>query len=202
MIYTPHGAVEFFAEIKTFSPDGWRSPYTWRQLLRIVLHHERIIDAISIHVSPRWEGSLHLIERARRHTEKPILAKGINPREDDIRRARDAGATMALVVGRVPKVYAEFCIIEPLSLESMRGIPDHLRVAWNSRDLIEMFRKINGLPPRNVDRPTFSEAREIRPRGWMLQASGIEHMASVEKGADAILVGTHLPKFITSLKAP
>ena len=93
-----------------------------------------------------------------------------------------------MVVGRIPKLYAEKCIIEPLTLEELRNIPESLRVAWNSRDLTTGGAK----------KETFAEARKIF-KGLLCQASNIKTVADIQPGANAILVGTYLTEFADSL---
>ncbi len=198
MIYTSSGTVELFAEVKTARPDGWTSPYSWSALFDLSCVHG---DAVAIHTNPRWGGSFKLLDQARKHTDKPILAKGIHTKDDDVRRALDVGANMVLVVGRIPKVHKELCLIEPLGLDGLYKIPPELKVVWNTNDLLALFRSINGSSKRAPKRPSWIEARTVRPTGWMCLASNIQHYSDIQPGADAILVGSHLPEFIVSLKA-
>lgn len=192
------GNVEFFAEVKPYSPSGWQSPYEWDELFELA---NEVGDVISIHTSYRWGGSFSLISKARNHTTKPILAKGIHPHDDHIKRALDCGANYVLVVGRIPNIHQHRCVIEPLTLDGLSLIPSEFRVAWNARDLVGLFRKIAKLEGERTNRPTFAEARKIRPQGWMCQASNLKTIADIQSDASAVLVGTHLPEFITSLKA-
>ncbi len=80
-------------------------------------------------------------------------------------------------------------MIEPNTLEELRALPKNLKVVWNSRDL-----KTGGLK-----KETFKEARAIFP-GWLCQASNIETLGDMEVTADAILVGTHLSRFVESIE--
>jgi len=169
------------AEVKTHSPFGFESEQTWDELFDLA---NEVGDMISIHTDPRWHGSLELIKKARALTDKPILAKGIHASDDDVTSALEAGADYVLVVGRLPKVHLDKCLIEPNTLEELKRIPIDVKAVWNSRDL-----ETGGLKQE-----TFARAREIFD-GWLCQASNIAKMADVDSQADAILVGTNLVKF-------
>ena len=145
---------------------------------------EKVGDMISIHTDSRWGGSFDLIKKAKKLTSKPILAKGIHANDEDIIKALEAGADYVLVVGRIPKIAPEKCLIEPLSLEELSKIPKELRVVWNSRDLS------NG----ELKKETFEQARKMRG-GWLCQASNIKSIQDIKEGADAILVGSYLEEF-------
>ncbi len=177
--------VEIIAEVKTQSPFGYTSSNTWDELFEVA---ERVGDIISIHTDPRWGGSFDLITKARALTNKPILAKGIHASDSDIQQALDAGADWVLVVGRMPAIYQEKCMIEPLILDELQTIPEHMRAVWNARDLKDGSKKTE----------TFAEARAIF-KGWLCQASHIRTVSDIEKGADAALVGTNLTEFAASL---
>jgi indole-3-glycerol phosphate synthase len=172
-------------EVKTQSPFGFRSTKSWDELFRVA---ERHADMLSIHTDPRWGGSYDLVRKAKSLTKKPILAKGIHATDEEIIKALDAGADYVLVVGRIPGVHAEKCLIEPISLAELKTIPKNLKAVWNSRDL----------STGGIKKETFKEARELR-EGWLCQASNIETHADIEPGADAVLIGSHLEKFIESL---
>lgn len=177
--------VTFVAEVKTKSPFGYISQKSWDELFALA---EKYGDIISIHTDERWGGSFDLLKKARNLTEKPLLAKGIHTHDDDVRRAVDAGADYILVVGRIPNVHHEKCLIEPHTLSQLQTIPKEYKVVWNSRELETGERK----------RETWEEARALR-NGWMCQASNIKAVEDVKKDADAILVGTHLEEFVASL---
>jgi indole-3-glycerol phosphate synthase len=177
--------LQIIAEVKTHSPFGWKSEHTWDELFNVA---NEIGDIISIHTDPRWQGSFELIKKARALTKKQILAKGIHERDEDIKRALDAGADFALVVGRIPGIFQKKCLIEPLTLTELKNIPFELKVVWNSRDL-----NTGGLK-----KETFQEVRELFP-GWLCQASNIRTIVDIEKEANAVLVGTHLFEFAESL---
>ena len=176
----------FIAEVKTQSPFGYRAEKSWEELFDIANTHG---DWLSIHTDSRWGGSFDLLAKARKLTQKPILAKGFHATDDDVRRAALLGADFVLVVGRVPSIYSEKIIIEPLDMDALKKIPQEYRVLWNSRDL-----ETGGLK-----KESFTDARAMRS-SWLVQASNIHTIADIEKGADAVLVGTHLEEFIKSLK--
>lgn len=173
------------AEVKTQSPYGFKSDKTWDYLFDLANEYG---DVISIHTDPRFGGSFKLLERARGKTNKPILAKGEHRVNLDIEKAIKIGANYVLVVGRIPEVYQDKCIIEPYSLQELRNIPEGFKVVWNSRDLRDGSRK----------KESFDEARKIR-KGWMCQASNIKSKKDVNSLADAILVGSYLEEFIKCL---
>lgn len=172
-------------EVKTISPFGFRSKKSWDELFAVA---ERRADIISIHTDPRWGGSFDLIRKAKRLTKKPILAKGVHESDEDIQRAIEAGADCVLVVGRIPGIHAEKCLIEPLSLDELRRLPKNLKAVWNSRDLS------NG----GLKEETFEEARQVFA-GWLCQASNIRTKGDIKEGANAVLIGANLEEFIESL---
>jgi len=178
--------VKIIAEVKTESPFGFKSVKIWEELFCIA---DEIGDIISVHTNRKWGGSLDLVERAKKLTSKPILAKGIHPTDRDVIKAHESGADYILVVGRIPEVYNEKCIIEPLRLEELYKIPDNSKVLWNTRNLH------NGKPKYE----TFEQAREIW-KGWLCQASYIRTIKDMKLGADAVLVGSYLNEFYASLK--
>lgn len=178
--------MQIIAEVKTHSPFGWRSSQTWDELFRVA---NEVGDIISIHTDPRWHGSLDLIVKARRLTEKPILAKGIHASDSDITKAIDAGANYVLVVGRIPGVHLDECFIEPNSLAELRTLDPEARVVWNSRDL-----ETGGLKSE-----TFVQARKLIS-GWLCQASNIKTLDDIEQTADAILIGEHLTDLYQDIK--
>ena len=176
--------ITIIAEVKTRSPFGYVSPNSWEELFKIA---NEVGDIISVHTDERWGGSFDLIKKARSLTDKPILAKGIHSNDELIKKAVDAGADFVLVVGRVPKIFQEKCLIEPESLEQISAIPKDFKVVWNSRDLSNGENKTE----------TFAQARNSR-EGWLCQASNIRTVTDIENGADAVLVGTHLTEFAKS----
>jgi indole-3-glycerol phosphate synthase len=180
--------VEIIAEVKTRSPFGHASDKSWDELFEVA---NKIGDIISIHTDLRWGGSFELLEKARALTDKPILAKGIHKNDTDVERAIALGANWVLVVGRIPAVHAEKCLIEPLTLEELKRIPENFRAVWNARDLKDGSLKTE----------TFAEARKVFG-GWLCQASHLQTVADIKEGADAVLVGTNLLGFVASLQFP
>lgn len=178
--------VEIIAEVKTHSPFGYSSKNTWDELFEVA---NEIGDIISIHTDSRWNGSFELLKKARKLTQKPILAKGIHENDKLIQQAIDSGADWVLVAGRIPEIHQNKCIIEPLTLQELKSIPDNFLVVWNSRDL----------STGGIKKETFTEARNLW-KGWLCQASNIKTVADIEDGADAVLIGTHLLDFTQSLK--
>lgn len=175
------------AEVKTRSPFGFTSEKSWDDLFAIALQTG---DMISIHTDPRWGGSLDLVRKARSLTRKPILAKGIHANDKDIEDALAAGADKVLVVGRVPKIHADKCLVEPNTIAELKALPRGIKAVWNSRDLSS-----GGLKSE-----TFAAARTAF-RGWLCQASNIRTMGDVHPDADAVLVGTHIEEFAASRPA-
>ena len=180
--------ITIIAEVKTISPFGFKSDNSWEELFEMA---KKIGDIISIHTDKRWGGSFDLIKKARKITSKPILAKGIHANDEDVAKALENGADYVLVVGRIPKIATEKCLIEPLNLEELSKIPKEFKVVWNSRDLSS----------GELKKETFEQARKIRS-GWLCQASNIRSVQDIKKGADAILVGSFLDEFIQSCGHP
>lgn len=176
------------AEVKTKSP--WKdhpSDRSWRELFQIAV---AIGDMVAVHTSPEFGGSWHLLRYARKLTCKPLVAKGLHPTDDDVKRAFDWGANWVLVVGRVPRVKPYACLIEPRNLTELHTIPNGLCVVWNARNLETGERKCQ----------SFKQARQLWPRPrWLCQASYIKTHQDISSDADAILVGTHLVEFARSL---
>lgn len=173
--------MQIIAEVKTQSPFGYQSHESWDHLFEIAC---QVGDMISVHTDPRWGGSFELLERACRLTKKPVLAKGIHRKDDQVWKALDCGAASVLVVGRIPKVFRKQCMFEPLALDELKMVPDGMKVVWNSRDLAT-----GGLKEE-----TFQEARVLFP-GWLCQASNIKSFEDVDPSTDAVLIGTHLNNF-------
>jgi len=177
--------MQIIAEVKTHSPFGWEAAQSWEELFELAAE---VGDMVSIHTDARWHGSFELVRRARARTHKPILAKGIHARDDEIERALEAGADWVLVVGRVPSAHLERCLIEPTTLEELARLPTTVKAVWNSRDLATGGRK-----PAD-----FARARAVFD-GWLCQASHVATVGDVNPAAEAVLVGTHLAEFARSL---
>jgi indole-3-glycerol phosphate synthase len=185
------------AEVKTASPAGWRSEESWQERFAIAEQHG---DWIAVHTDERWGGSFKLLEEARRLTDKPILAKGIHETDDLIEQCFLAGANYALAVGRIPQKHANQCLIEPWGLEDLPNYGQHTPVVWNSRDVRQLGTEQFKLDPTTGQPIAFEKVKQLRPQGWICQASGISSMRDVHPETNAMLVGTHLPEFVKSLK--
>ncbi|MBS3085621.1 hypothetical protein J4225_02965 [Candidatus Pacearchaeota archaeon] len=136
------------AEVKTQSPFLFSSPKSWNELFDIA---NNFGDIISIHTDSCWGGSFNLLKKARKLTKKPILAKGLHKNNSEIEKSIELGADLVLVVGRLPHIHKEKCLIEPLNLKELKRIPEDFKVVWNSRDLS------NG----KMKKETFKDARKI-----------------------------------------
>lgn len=179
----------FIAEVKLKSPFGYSSPQCWEYVFDLANDCPRS-DMLSIHTDERWGGSWDHLKEARKRTNKPILAKGLHPTDDDVRKALDLGANYALVVGRqVGNDLVTKCFIEPIDFRQLSAIPAWMMVVWNSRDLTTGNNK-------DMD---FAAARYVFP-GWLCQASNITSVEDVHPDADAIIVGQELENFILSLE--
>ena len=173
--------IKIIAEVKTQSPFGWKSYKKWDVLFQTAI---TIGDIISIHTDPRWGGSFDLIKKARSLTNKPILAKGIHDNDILVQQAIDSGADYVLVVGRIPLIHRDKCLIEPFTLAELQNIPLDMKAVWNSRDLAT----------GGLKKETFEQARLLW-KGWLCQASNIRTTEDICSGADAVLIGTHLTEF-------
>lgn len=174
------------AEVKTKSPFGFVSDKSWDELFYIASKYG---DIISIHTDERWGGSFDLIEKARKLTSKAILAKGIHATDGEVAEAISRGADYVLVVGRIPDMHLNKCLIEPNTIEELKNLPNNLKAVWNARDLS------NG----QLKKETFKEARKSFS-GWLCQASHIKSYDDVDLSADAILVGENLLNFVKTLR--
>lgn len=177
----------FISEIKTCSPFGFKSNYTFEELYSIANEHG---DIISVHTNPLWGGSMESIKSVRMKTNKSILAKGLHETDKEILEALSNGANFVLVVGRVPSTHmlrTGNIWIEPNSLEQLKMIPPDVVAVWNSRNLSDgSFKK-----------ETWEQARAIF-NGTLVQASNIRKLSDVKTDAQAYIVGEHLTEFIKS----
>ena len=136
---------------------------------------------------------MELVAQARKMTNKLILAKGVHATDDLVAKAFEGGADYVLVVGRVPAINRELCLIEPDTIAELRELPPSTLAVWNSRSL----RLLN--QPDNRKSETFEQARTAFP-GWLCQASNLRTVADIKPGANAVLVGTHLVEFVKSIR--
>jgi hypothetical protein len=198
------------AEVKTKSPFGYRAEWSrqfpkpaqatagwqgddglWESLLELANQRG---DWVAVHTDSRWGGSWRRLHTARDLTQKPLLAKGVHPVDDDIRRALDLGADAVLVVGRtaIDERLKDRVWFEPLHPVELRRWDKGLAVVWNRRDL-----QTGGLP-----RTLGSQARlTMVDYDWTL-ASGLTGWDVVPAGVPSILVGEHLPAFTVLPWAP
>lgn len=176
------------AEVKTESPFGFKSDKTWDELFSIA---NLIGDMISIHTDSRWGGSFQLIEKAKKLTNKPILAKGFHENDDLVKNAFNAGANFVLTVGRRSGYLPEKCLIEPYDLQQLKQYTSPNQwIVWNSRNLLDGSRK----------QETIEQARQIHSSGFLCQASNIKSYEDVFQRSDAVLIGEHLPSFFMKYK--
>lgn len=158
---------------------------SWGELFDIANQHG---DWLSIHTDYRWGGSYDLLENAKQRTERPILAKGIHSTDEEVAKAVECGADYVLVVGRVPGVYVEQCLVEVADAGQFMEFDSSVKAVWNQRNLANGARKAE----------RFDDVRHIWPN-WLAQASFIRYPKDVCPDADAFIVGTHLAQFVTSL---
>ena len=181
--------ITFIAEVKTKSPFGFKSEYSFDHLLDIANFYG---DWISIHIDERWGGSFDLLKQARKGTHNIILAKGIHESDDLVQKSFDSGADYVLVVGRIPdKKYLENCLIEPLSLEQLLG--------WNLKDIPKLVWNKRNLKDGRLSKEDIPHIRSLY-NGWLCQASGIKNINDINEKIDAFIVGENLVEFVGTLK--
>ena len=118
-------------EIKTCSPFGFTSPYSFNQLFEKVKNSDA--DMISIHTDKLWEGDYSFIWDARRTLQLPILAKGFHPTDAHVEAALNAGATYVLTVGWYSEKYNDKTWYEVENLEEFEKT-NAKYVIWNRRN--------------------------------------------------------------------
>jgi hypothetical protein len=177
------------AEVKTDSPFGYQAEQSWDELFALADHYG---DWLSVHTNPLWGGSFDLLEKARRLTSKPILAKGLHETNAELQRALDCGADYVLAVrSQPPGILGDKVLYEPTTLDELKLASGAVEKAvWNARQLAG-----DAGQPKTVD---FAEARAAFS-GWLCQASFVRTIDDIHPLADAVLVGEHLQKFITTL---
>lgn len=180
----------FIAEVKTVSPFGFKSPYTF---IELAFQAIRYGDWISVHTNALWGGDFDAISFVRKMTNKPILAKGLHTTDDDVQRALDHGADYVLVVDRLPmrKQLLDKTLLELNRLDMVIGefnaFPN-TKYVYNSRDLR------SGLPKKSYQLEEY-----LSTGAWMCQASGIRSMEDVHPKVNAFIVGEHLVEFCKRL---
>ena len=188
------GSTELWLEDKPTSKFGYKSKYTWEQLLEIALSCPHI-DKLSIHTNWEWGAPKNdrfaLVREARRHTDIPILAKGYHTDAEGVQALR-AGASQFLVIGRVPTVNLSYAVVELPMLDEFARLSRDVHALWNSRNLATGQRK----------EATFAQARALFPKPrWLCQASNLRRLSDIEPGADAVLIGECMPDIVAELKA-
>lgn len=184
----------FIGEIKTQSPFGFKSEYSFNHLMNLCIETPQV-DWISVHVSAIYGGCLDSIAYVKQFTLKPILAKAVNGSDKLIRQQIEIGAEYSLVVGRIPDlnlVSLNRCLLEvdpDFAREIRHDYPQHkLRFVWNSRDL------------RTGERKPMSELEDyLETNEWVCEASGIKSIDNVHPNVSAFIVGEHLVNFCKSL---
>jgi indole-3-glycerol phosphate synthase/phosphoribosylanthranilate isomerase len=189
------------AEVKRRSPSAGALRADADPAALAVAYERAGAAAVSILVDARFDGSWDDLRAARAAARLPLLAKGFFSTEDDLRRAREAGADAALL------------ILRDLDDETARGLLalatglglDTLVEAHDADELARAARldaPVIGINARDlatfeIDRRAQLELVASAPRNRVVVAeSGIEsraHGAAAElAGADAILVGSAL----------
>jgi indole-3-glycerol phosphate synthase len=181
----------FIAEIKEKSPFGFKSEHIFYNLMGTAIEFG---DWISVHTNPLWGGSFEAIEYVRKYTNKPILAKGIHSKDDDIKKALDYGADYVLVVDRIPNYayMADKLLIEiGDNLSKLKVLPNFYKYVYNGRDLKTGERK---------KEDKYSGYRKTC--NWVCGASLIKHPANAQQlypNCDAFIVGENLVQYCSYL---
>ena len=176
------------AEIKTKSPFGFSSDESWDELAEAAIHFG---DIISVHTDPKWGGSFDLIEKVRAMTDKPILAKGIHSKDEEVREAIKRGANYVLVVDRIPVIsLRSVCWFEPSKTAQLSGFNFNIpTVVWNSRDLTT----------GNPKKESWEKMKTIYS-GTVCQASYIKNLSDVKEDTDFYIVGENLLNVCEQIK--
>jgi hypothetical protein len=172
------------AEVKTYSPFGFKSEKSWDELFEIA---DRVGSIISIHTHPDWHGEPCLIDKARGRTTKPILAKALSGDVDEVHELIQRGANHVLISD--PFVFQHFepgvCWYEfspdAASIQKVRFDKEQTYVV-NARDLL------NG---QRVQPDVWAYVRRLHT-GKLVQASMIKSWLDVQTDADYAIVGQHL----------
>lgn len=180
--------MKLIAEVKTKSPFGYKATKSWDAQFDFAREHG---DIISIHTDPRWGGSFDLLAKARRLTDKPILAKGIHQSDDEVMAALRAGADHVLVVGRWP--YSWMMVGDSVWLEPLDETPYFTggTMVINSRNLQTGQRWHMSFGGR---------LKYVNEDTRIIQASYIRTVDDVSPRAWGVLVGEHLEGFVQSMR--
>lgn len=200
----------FIAEVKTKSPFdvapriyGPRKQ-SFHELAELAIKYG---DWISVHTNPLWGGGYEAIEYVRRLTDKPILAKGIHSRNDDIKKAFDYGADYVLCVDRdfwknghrewseypASNIIMELSSLDVVSADTLGQMTAMgTKVVHNRRDM---------KTGKTIFTPDMYAEYRAKFK-WLCGASTIHVPSNVEQlfpGCDAFIVGTCLPLFCSIL---
>ncbi len=203
--------VRIVAEVKPHSPKGQRTTQlTDSELLRLAI---KTGDTVSLHTHPLWNRnnrSFEVAADACHRAGRKVLAKGFHGSNEEIEHWLKQGADFVLTVGFMPRPgLREKCFIEPLTLKELAQVPGECMAVWNTRDLSSL-RELEGIPPYLQERwrrgegiggdrlAMFKQARQIH-RGLLCHASNLTTIADIQKGANAVLVGSKLEEFAKSL---
>jgi indole-3-glycerol phosphate synthase len=207
----------FIAEIKTKSPFGYESKYTFSKLMEYAINYG---DWISVHTNALWGGDFDTISYVRKFTDKPILAKGLHGSDEAVQTALYHGADFVLSVDRVPKseYLASRCIFELSNIE----LPDDKRKSYEaflsvgdkqSYDYMDNLHKTkwnkflmentvvcNSRDLLTGKQHTISELdKYIKKCGKVIQASNISDISQVNPYVFGYIVGTNLIDFCGKL---
>lgn len=186
----------FIAEVKTDSPFGYKSKYSWDFLFDVATVEA---DWISVHTSPLFGGGFNNISKAKKYIEKlglgkPVLAKGYHRSDSEIQRCLDEGADYVLCVDFLPSLHLiNRCLLEISDYNYFLKVSS----AWPDLHYVHNLRDLStGLLKKYND---FHVWREARPDVWLCQASGIKHKFNVNPKANAFIVGSDLVEYVESL---
>ncbi len=186
----------FIAEIKTQSPFGFKSEKPFAELMELAIKHG---DMIAVHDTALYGGDYETISFVRKHTDKPILAKGFHSTAESIELAFKHGATHVLVVDWCPDakffskpngIIYEFSSLD-LYKQNLYRMDLFSSVMVNSRNL----RTGNCNPEATIE-----NYRKVNNKAFLCQASNIRDIMQVNSDADAFIVGSQLQRFIASIK--
>ncbi len=195
---------EAYFEVKDRSPflPDWHSKRTRDELLQIgiaaVLGYKqaKLGNAkLTIHGEESWGGSLEYVEEVMQMIELEglaidVLVKGIFQRDDAVQRVVSLGAK-PLVVGRIPSgVDPEDIVPEPLTLTGLAYLDEFDTVVHNDRNPISGHDK-------GID---FLQARKIRGKRRLIQASNILTLDDIHDEADGFIVGRCMTEVATELE--
>lgn len=189
----------FIAEIKTQSPFGVKNDESFHSLMTYAIKYG---DWVSVHTNPLWGGSFEAIEYVRRFTDKPILAKGIHSKNDDIQKALDYGANKVLVVDRLPHNLLQ----PPCDGKVIFELSNLINIEKVSYDFIQWGEFLyNGRDlSTGLGKKSIADYAKYREKfNWLCGASLIKSPDDVQSyypNCDAFIVGTNLVEFCDKLK--